>query len=612
MLLFLHIKKLQRKAGETVAYLDYNKILSANPTKELMIAYNELRSSFSQDNEQNKLLAEAYKEKYQSKPLSFILENSRYIFCEPHYGYDFYKENVINNKSALMFMEYEYEMDKLYDYVAEFGSLMNDIQREKYEALCQLVEEKYQSTLHTNYVLHHMSENGDQLYHTLQDRLYSESLHDDFTEVGNDVIHMLESCDDKDLFFAITPYVNKVFIERANDEQIMDFRYMMRLNQDKFVKECDISYQTINEDDWKHYIENCVIVNQLYQDPIYVENVNAMIEPSVKETFMGYGLESVSDQVNELYMEHVCESGHMVNPYNSVESYQYNYVSPKRAVERIFEDNDMYTMMESENHALKEKHDRLYDIAVEVVGEYVQNEYDQYIPGNEISYGYGFFENASVDEIYDTVVMEKVFGKTPGSLVGVTGGDYARHGSADARKLPNAPQTSGGMVGKIQNRAMDIEAKQMRAYGNAKQKGMGLKGAAKAVAALPANVANDIKKTASDWSEMRDDKKKEMIKAPGYRKSIFKKLKTALMYGGAAAATPMMIPALWIYRHFSKINDKRLKNELIRELQTEIEITQEKINDAQGDDKHEKYELMRIKSQLEKELQRVQFNSKTI
>ena len=68
-----------------------------------------------------------------------------------------------------------------------------------------------------------------------------------------------------------------------------------------------------------------------------------------------------------------------------------------------------------------------------------------------------------------------------------------------------------------------------------------------------------------------------------------------------------------LLRHFSKDKDRRLRNELTRELDAEIRICDEKINDANSDgDKQEKYKLMRIKEKLVAEKNRVQLNSKYI
>ena len=63
----------------------------------------------------------------------------------------------------------------------------------------------------------------------------------------------------------------------------------------------------------------------------------------------------------------------------------------------------------------------------------------------------------------------------------------------------------------------------------------------------------------------------------------------------------------------SKQKDVRIRNELARELDTNIKVCEEKINDATADgNKEEKYRLMRIKSELEKEAIRVKSNSKYI
>jgi hypothetical protein len=100
---------------------------------------------------------------------------------------------------------------------------------------------------------------------------------------------------------------------------------------------------------------------------------------------------------------------------------------------------------------------------------------------------------------------------------------------------------------------------------------------------------------------------------PGFRKKAVRNLKLAVLYGGAAKAKLALVPVVAICRHFSKIKNIRIRNELARELDTEIKITEEKISDANaaGDNK-EKYQLMRIKSKLEAEKTRVRLNTKYI
>ena len=61
------------------------------------------------------------------------------------------------------------------------------------------------------------------------------------------------------------------------------------------------------------------------------------------------------------------------------------------------------------------------------------------------------------------------------------------------------------------------------------------------------------------------------------------------------------------------MKDRRIRNETIRELNTEIKICEEKINDANANnDTQEKYRLIRIKDQLDAEMVRVKTNSKYV
>jgi len=84
-------------------------------------------------------------------------------------------------------------------------------------------------------------------------------------------------------------------------------------------------------------------------------------------------------------------------------------------------------------------------------------------------------------------------------------------------------------------------------------------------------------------------------------------------YGTAANIKLALIPTVAICRHWSKKKNLRIRNELVRELQTEIKICEEKINDANmREDKDEKYRLMRIRDRLDAEMIRVKTNSKYV
>ena len=179
-------------------------------------------------------------------------------------------------------------------------------------------------------------------------------------------------------------------------------------------------------------------------------------------------------------------------------------------------------------------------------------------------------------------------------------------------KKVKAPEAKN-LANKVQFKAMDAEAKQMKKMAEKKQKGQEVKNAVKAVTNLPKNVINGIKDQIKKVDEKDTQRRKNYMTEPGFRKKAFRNLKLALLYGGAASIKLALVPVTGVFRHFSKQKDRRVRNELINEIDTNIKICDEKISDANatGDNKA-KYQLMRVKSELERERLRVRTNSKYI
>ena len=85
------------------------------------------------------------------------------------------------------------------------------------------------------------------------------------------------------------------------------------------------------------------------------------------------------------------------------------------------------------------------------------------------------------------------------------------------------------------------------------------------------------------------------------------------MHYGAFAINPVLNIVLLICQKASHTKDVRIRNELIRELNAEIKVTEEKIEDAKSNgDNQQKYKLMRIRDKLQAEVTRVEANSKYI
>lgn len=166
---------------------------------------------------------------------------------------------------------------------------------------------------------------------------------------------------------------------------------------------------------------------------------------------------------------------------------------------------------------------------------------------------------------------------------------------------------------RVQNKALDTNVQFKKTVAKGRRTAQDARNAGKAVAKVPRNISDSIKKTVNDWDELDDNRRKEYIIQPGYRKKYFKALQLAIAHGVAWSINPLLNIVLAIGSKISASKDERMKNELIRELKAEIEVTKEKIEDARGNgDNQEKYKLMRIKEKLDAELTRVTANAKYI
>ena len=146
-----------------------------------------------------------------------------------------------------------------------------------------------------------------------------------------------------------------------------------------------------------------------------------------------------------------------------------------------------------------------------------------------------------------------------------------------------------------------------------KRKKTDARNAGKAVATIPMNIADSAKKQVEKWDEADDNRRKEYMIKPGTRKIYFRTLRYGLMHFGAFQINPILNIVLVICRKLSSSKNDRIRNELTRELQAEIRVTEEKIEDAKAAGENDKkYKLMRIKEKLEAELARVGMNSKSI
>ncbi len=138
----------------------------------------------------------------------------------------------------------------------------------------------------------------------------------------------------------------------------------------------------------------------------------------------------------------------------------------------------------------------------------------------------------------------------------------------------------------------------------------GIKKVKEAIKQLPSAFKSLVDNTYGRLKRMnRAERKKAMLEGGMYRK-LSSLIRNGLRIGTSIALGPVLGSIFFIGSivHSAHTSD-RIKNEIVADMKQELAITKEKIRDADSNgDKEAKYQLMRIKDQLERDINKVTFN----
>lgn len=597
-----------------MSFVNKEKILNANPLKRLLIGYEKLKENFTKE------AAYSYMSLYKDQPLSFLLENSELIFKEPYYGYDFYKTLMEGeNVEYPLFHQYDIEKGKVQNYLDQNKGKMSIKQAEMYEELLSCLKDQEEKFKNCKTVCGYLQGEYPQLntdVPELCDDIYdynkcctrgerdvvSRKIKDKMCNIPNSAYNLY------------APFVNKAthdpsLIARSDMEEIKDASVFRGENY---------------KSEFESYIESVFLVSKLFDDAVYEESVREVPNVTIRSIFTGYHKESAREQINNIVTEHVSE----------METF---YASPKASVNKIFNDVLDDAIYEEEFREAKEYCLGLQKIAYDKLSDIILYDYLDTTDLESPVSSYSFFsENTTIEEAMQMIIekvneineelsyiseeedndLDKELEKYEKEFDEKNKDDDKNIDKSDAEKYEpkkvDAPKPKN-LSNKIQFKAQDAEVKQMKKMGEKELKGQERKNALKAVAQLPKNIIDNIKKQIHKVDEKDDERRIKYMTEPGFRKKAFRNLKLAIMYGSAAQIKLAFVPITALTRHFSKEKDRRIRNELLNKLETEIKICDEKINDANSEgDKNEKYQLMRIKAKLERERLRVRTNSRYI
>ena len=544
--------------------LDYEKILYSNPAKKLRIMHENLKQNFSET------YAKDYSSVYTQQPLSFLLENSRYIFSEPMYGLAYYCDQLLDEKNVLECVQsYPDELEKLESFVNDFSQKMSDGQKAMYEVALTKLREQTDGTKNLRVMLAYedMQSNPDSMMVSLTKTPFY------MIQENADISYLMKECMD----------LSSICRESSNDPE-----------------------------KWKIVFESIVTCGKLMEDPVFESVINnKSIPPTYRELVKVLANESVDQHIKSIYQ------------VSNKEVYIREYSTPSMAVDTIFDLMDTEEMFQEQFQEDRDEIDNLCGFAYDLIGGIVALEYASSCDEKEEIRGFkdlfqesttlkdAFIQLQGCYEMYVEASDEENddLGK-PSDTVRASAGTLREE---DPSKKKASSPDSKSVARNIQNKWMDREKKYYKHVSKAKEAGEEIKGAAKAITAIPSGIKENLQKTVEEWDNMDDERRRKYIIKPGYRKKVFRNMKLALIYGATTSVSLLMLPVTMMARHASKQKDRRIRNQLAKELETEIEVCKEKINDASasGDNK-QKYQLMRIKSKLEQEYARVLSNSKYI
>lgn len=599
--------------------VDSERILYSNPDKAIPIRFESLKENFSEDT------AKVYSESYSNESLSTILDNSRYIFAEPHYGFGFYK-NII--ESALVpFYRYESELEKVDAFIEENGKSMSEKQVYMFDELKGALTEKVAKNKNLNKLMHLALERDASDYIDTIFDMYYEYERSNSDEEYNMITESLnDDISDSYTFFS----TGLPIYERSNDS------YNLMKNMRKYYKKFSLK---MNPVDFKTLTES-VIAADIIKDERYLSestfnnfNLRCKLSELFSESLSNFdniiesvvldytpsGLIDSSDAVSELFEE----SRNITYYEDKLLCDKYDKLILKKIMcESMIEEevNDLYYESDISDSIILERHMNLLS---NINNEIATLEYSEDGTPNKIIASHTQLskskhqleeerqrkekEEDSDDESDDETKKAKPSDESESDEVksdGVENDD-------DIPRTDKKPKED--LASKIQNKALDFSAKHSEKKAENKEKRKKLKNAANAVSKEPKGLLDSVKNTVKKLDEMDDNRRKEFLLQPGFRKEIFHKLKMCLLYGGAAYASIAYVPIAMVARHYSKLKSVRMRNELARELETEINVCNEKISDANASgDQKEKYRLMRIKDKLESDKLRVKVNSKYI
>ncbi len=126
---------------------------------------------------------------------------------------------------------------------------------------------------------------------------------------------------------------------------------------------------------------------------------------------------------------------------------------------------------------------------------------------------------------------------------------------------------------------------------------------------VPQHFERLVNSTIDKIANLDKSERRKRILHGGFRFKLLKLIRTAIILGVGVAIHPALAAITLLGQvAFERQLDNKVRKEIVHELELELQICEEKIRDASSaGDKKNKYNLMRIKSALEKDIERINY-----
>lgn len=583
--------------------VDVNDVIHGNPFKELDIMYSNVVAKNDDES------AKKFHEYYSTLPLSVILQASELIFKESRYGIGFFMRII--DTEFIPYCLYEIQYNKLRDFVNSVTDF-SDEEKIDYSKALDMLTAKIDSSCKV--MIPFSAELSGSLFHgnksyviDLMDALYKNK-YEYGDEIPEDVSSAINAIISTRVGFIL--YGPDIFSRVPMDSVAME-----KLHE-YFVSSCD------GYGDFTNSTFSVILLRLMMQDELYRNLINDVRNKRFRDVISKW----VDTDPKHLLDGVLCEpSQKEITKVDNIIS------ETDDVIEAVINAVNMIDTMENDNPILKDRLSAklcIYEYYEECLSTILIHGQDFPINGTTI-----FGENRTVSDDISACELyaERCYDELGEEASGVFSEDYFKSIISDVEDyfestdedddndedssddVEDNPNKKADIKTKLTNKALDADKKAREVEAKMDKKASATKRLIKAGTAIPRHIAKNIDDTVEEVRNAKKERLKKRLLDDGYRSAFWNKLKIATKYRMLGAVNIMLVPLYWLLRRSNKMKNIRLKEDIIRDFNLELDILKDKYQDAANAGNAEAKEDLRRKiDKMERELKRARYNSRAL